>query len=69
MPVFLDEPDRLTGMEYYTAEAVFAGTEAKVKQLMRQVLEGENERVQHASTGDPDYSARELSAKVGQKSK
>jgi hypothetical protein len=69
VPVFLDEADRLPGMEYYTVEAVFAGTEAKVKQLMRQVLEGENERVQHASTGDPDCSAGEVSAKVGQKRK
>jgi hypothetical protein len=67
VPVFLDEADRLPGMEYYTAKAIFAGTEAKVKLLMRQVLEGENERAQHASTGGPDCSAGEVPAKVGQK--
>ncbi len=67
--VFLDEADRLPGMEYYTADAVFAGTEAKVKQLMRQVLAGENERGQHASTGDPGCIGGEAIAKLDKKRK
>ncbi len=46
VPVFLDQPDHLSGMDYYTTGEVFSGTEAKVKELIHTVLEGENKRVQ-----------------------
>jgi hypothetical protein len=56
-------------MDYYTTEEVFLGTETKVKELMRTVLEGENKRAQDASTEDGSSNAGEAAPKVVQKRK
>jgi len=37
--VFLDQEDKLPGMEYHTPEEVYAGTQLQVKSLMRKVLQ------------------------------
>ena len=52
------------GMNYYTPEEVLTGTETKVKELMRTVLEGEQVRAQDDRAEDPASRVSEVPVSI-----